>query len=73
MPMVTSRRALVLAYNKRGPGDRRELLQREIDRELVQVRWAQTGQHLRQDAGRCNAGAGHGGCAGADTGSRPAR
>lgn len=41
--VIEAGRALVLAYNKWDlvDEDRRELLQREIDRELVQVRWAQ--------------------------------
>lgn len=41
--VIEAGRALVLAYNKWDlvDEDRRDLLDREIDRELVQVRWAQ--------------------------------
>lgn len=41
--VIEAGRALVLAYNKWDlvDEDRHELLEREIDRELVQVRWAQ--------------------------------
>jgi GTP-binding protein len=41
--VIEAGRALVLAFNKWDlvDEDRRELLEREIDRELVQVRWAQ--------------------------------
>ncbi|MFV0493954.1 ribosome biogenesis GTPase Der [Mycobacterium sp.] len=41
--VIEAGRALVLAYNKWDlvDEDRRDLLEREIDRELVQVRWAQ--------------------------------
>jgi GTP-binding protein len=41
--VVEAGRALVLAFNKWDlvDEDRRDLLEREIDRELVQVRWAQ--------------------------------
>jgi GTPase len=41
--VIESGRALVLAFNKWDlvDEDRRELLEREIDRELVQLRWAQ--------------------------------
>jgi GTPase len=41
--VIESGRALVLAYNKWDlvDEDRRDLLDREIDRDLVQVRWAQ--------------------------------
>ncbi|MGO8937325.1 MAG: ribosome-associated GTPase EngA, partial [Mycobacterium sp.] len=40
---IDAGRALVLAFNKWDlvDEDRRDLLEREIDRELVQVRWAQ--------------------------------
>jgi len=41
--VIDAGRALVLAFNKWDlvDEDRRDLLEREIDRELVQVRWAQ--------------------------------
>ena len=41
--VIEAGRALVLAFNKWDlvDEDRRDLLEREIDRELVQVRWAQ--------------------------------
>lgn len=64
--VIEAGRALVLAYNKWDlvDEDRRELLQREIDRAGAGALGA-TGQHLRQDGpGGAQAGAGHGGCAG---------
>ena len=41
--VIEAGRALVIAYNKWDlvDEDRRDYLEREIDRELVQVRWAQ--------------------------------
>ena len=76
--VIEAGRALVLAYNKWDlvDEDRRELLEREIDRELVQVRWAPR-VNISAKTGRrgAKAGARDGECAGVvgHRGSRPAR
>ena len=65
--VIEAGRALVLAFNKWDlvDEDRRYLLEREIDRELVQVRVGAAGQHLRQDRPRgAETGAGDGDRAG---------